>query len=61
MVVIPQGHCKRGSTSEQEIVDKTSEALEPLTTAFGGYELDRELIQQKVGWLLQRRQNRQEQ
>jgi hypothetical protein len=43
------------SANEQEIAEKTKEAIDPLTTAFGGYELHREFVQAQVIKLLQRR------
>lgn len=43
------------SASEQEITEKTKEAIDPLTTAFGGYELHRSFIQAQVTRLLQRK------
>jgi hypothetical protein len=41
--------------NEQEIAEKTKEAVDPLTIAFGGYEVEIPFIQKLVSKLLQRR------
>ncbi len=43
------------TANEQEITEKTKEALDPLTMAFGGYELHRAFVQDRVSRLLQRK------
>jgi hypothetical protein len=43
------------TANEQEIAEKTKEALDSLTTAFGGYELHRAFVEGRVSRLLQRK------